>query len=107
MKTLVEDTSASGTATSEGILGKVSSCTLSNSTKINVENRTYCAVDYGYKTQSQAIAHCKTLNARLPLPKSDVESDAFLKEFPPKIWIDITDPGSESRLPPVQIQMLY
>ena len=80
-------------------LGKVSNCTLSNAKQINVENNKYCAVDQGYKTQSQATAHCITLNARLPLPKSKWEYIAFKKEFSSNTWIDITDPGSGSRFP--------
>ena len=87
--------------TSGGILGKVSSCTLSNATQIHVGNNKYCAVRQGHKTQSQAIAHCKTLNARLPLPKSKAESLALFEMFPSNTWIDITDRGTGSRFPTV------
>ena len=74
--------------------GKVQSCSLKKAKLISVEKKKYCAVDQGdTKTQSEAIAHCKTLNARLPLPKSNKESAAFLKAFPSTTWIDITDPG--------------
>ena len=91
---------------SVSILGKVSNCTLSNAKQINVKNRTYCAADHstfaeGYKTQSQALAHCKTLNARLPLPKSNAEAVAFFKVFATKTWIGITDTGTGSKLPSV------
>ena len=74
------------------IIGEVSSCTLTKAKIICVEYREYCAVNTGFKSQSQAIAHCKTLNARLPLPKSNEESVAFHREFPDRTWIDITDP---------------
>ena len=92
--------------TTSNILGKVSNCTLSLCPvsvcanypvkQINVEERKYCAMTQGYMTQSQGVAHCKTLNARLPLPKSNAESDAFYKEYFSRTWIDITDPGSRS-----------
>ena len=71
-------------------LGKVSSCTLVNATQIEVEGRKYCAISTGLKTQTQSIADCKTLNARLPLPKSNAESNAFVQNFPNRTWIDIT-----------------
>ena len=61
-------------------------------TKIEVEGRKYCAKWIGLKPQSEAIAICQTINARLPLPKSSIETDAFAKRFPYPIWLDITDP---------------
>ena len=78
--------------TSGGTLGKVSRCTLSNAKTLTVGKSKYCAIDQGYKSQSQAIAHCKTLNARLPLPKSRLELAIFHKAFPNRTWIDIRDP---------------
>ena len=80
------------TTASGSTLGKVSSCTLLNATKIEVQGRKYCAVSTGPKTQSQSINYCKALNARLPLPKSNPESNAFFVKFRSRTWIDITDP---------------
>ena len=71
----------------------MSSCTLLNATKIEVLGRKYCAVNTGPKTQSQSVAHCKTINSRLPLPKSAAEAIAFYIKFPNRTWIDITDPA--------------
>ena len=71
--------------------------------QIIVGKQEYCAVSQGYKPQSQAIDHCKVLNARLPLPKSEAESAAFLKTFPSRTWIDITDPGSGLRFLKVRV----
>ena len=76
-------------------LGEVPFCTLTDAKQIEVEGRKYCAVNMGVKTQSQAIATCKNLNARLPLPKSEVESSSFLKMFPDRTWLDITNPVFE------------
>ena len=90
--------SSTDTPTKGGSLGKVSSCTLSHVgpwrpvRPIIVGNRKYCANEHGYKTQSQASALCKSLNARLPLPKSEAEYASFFKQFPYPAWIDITDP---------------
>ena len=81
-------------------IGIVSHCTLPNAKLIkNIFNskRKYCAVVQGNKNQSQAVTHCKALNARLPLPKSDAESAAFYREFSVRVWIDITDQGSGPR----------
>ena len=87
-------------------IGIVSNCTLPNAKHLKnlphvTLKRKYCAVYQGYKTQPQALAHCKALNARLPLPKSDAESFVFTRLYlnlrHTLTWIDITDPGSGPR----------
>ena len=74
------------------LLGEVPTCTLIDAQQIEVEGRKYCAVHTGVRTQSESVAHCKRLNARLPLPKSKAEYASFEKIFPNRAWIDITKP---------------
>ena len=73
-------------------LGIVSNCTLVGAKKIDVDSGKYCVANEGQKTRSEAFLKCKTLNARLPLPKNEAEVAAFLKLSPNKTWIGITDP---------------
>ena len=73
-------------------LGIVSNCTLVDAEKIDVYSGEYCVVNQGQKSRSEAFLYCKTLNARLPLPKNEAEMAAFLKLSPNKTWIGITDP---------------
>ena len=73
-------------------LGKVAQCTLTGAQNIDVDGRTYCAINAGEKAQSEGISHCTKLNARLPLPKSDAEFTAFKQFSPDLTWIGITDP---------------
>ena len=44
---------------------------------------------------SKGKAHCKSLDAKLPLPKSSQEVNEFNKTFPTltEYWIDLTDPS--------------
>ena len=46
---------------------------------INVDGRSYCVVDHGYKTHPEAFEFCKKLNTRLPLPRNKQEADEFFK----------------------------
>ena len=44
---------------------------------------------------SKGKAHCKSLDAKLPLPKSSQEVNELTKTFPAltDFWIDLTDPS--------------
>ena len=71
-------------------LGIVTKCTLTaNSTHtvkyFNVDGRSYCVVDHGIMRHSQAFDLCKSLNARLPLPRNRQEADEFIK-IGGKVW---------------------
>ena len=47
---------------------------------------------YGKGTQNWAIHYCKTMNAKLPLPKSKGETTEFLKiTGSENVWIGLTD----------------
>ena len=76
-------------------LGIVAKCTLTCAQFINVEKRKYCVIDEGYKTQSEAIDHCKTLNSRLPVPRSKAELFAFINTIKKHTWIGIIDSGRD------------
>ena len=61
---------------------------------MSVDGRDYCAVKKASeKTHWQAVSLCRSLNARLPLPKSYSESKAFYNAFPFSLWVDLTDLG--------------
>ena len=84
--------------------GVVQNCTLNlkfgTLTKfIGVNGRNYCAatVEKNKKSHFEAVSLCKTLNAKLPLPKSSSESVAFYNAFPFSLWVDLTDPGSTGK----------
>ena len=80
-------------------LGKVKKCTLLNALSITAQSgsdkRTYCAKSFGKMPHSKGKAHCKSLYAKLPLPKSSQEVNEFNKTFPTltEYWIDLTDPS--------------
>ena len=71
-------------------LGIVTKCTLSNNVKyINVDGRSYCIVDKGRSFgHSLAFDTCKQLNARLPLPRNQLELDEFRK-ISGKFWTHV------------------
>ena len=78
-------------------LGIVANCTLTEFVKyfvkksvknFNVDGRSYCVVDYGYKKHPKAFELCKKLNARLPLPRNKQEADEFLKISGP-MWTNV------------------
>ena len=74
-------------------LGVVSKCTLTGTVKnINVDGRSYCVVDHGNKKHPDAVAHCKNLNARLPLPRNKAELDEFRKISPSYTNLDARNP---------------
>ena len=85
-------------------LGIVTNCTLTGSPgskhplltgsvkTVAYGNTRYCMVFKGFKGQNAAMLECKTLNANLPLPKSEGEANEFRKItriFP--TWIGIRD----------------
>ena len=70
-------------------LGIVSKCTLNGAKKIDTYTGKYCVVNRGEKSQSEAYSQCKSLNARLPLPKNKAEMAAFLEISPKNTWIGI------------------
>ena len=55
------------------------------------EGRQYCALNVGVSNQPDAAATCLSLNARLPLPKSEFEMKQFSGHFI-QSWLDLTDP---------------
>ena len=70
-------------------LGIVSKCSLNGTVKnINVNGRSYCVVDKGNHKHPEAIELCKKLNARLPLPRNEQESDELIK-IGGKTWTNV------------------
>ena len=75
-------------------LGKVTECTLEKPvTTINVHNRSYCTKSVGKNNYKNAVSHCKSLNSRLPAPKSSEEWDMFHKSINDVSWLGVTDPS--------------
>ena len=70
-------------------LGIVSKCTLVGAKKINTYSGKYCVANRGEKSQSEAYSQCRSLNARLPLPKNKDEMAAFLEISSKNTWIGI------------------
>ena len=72
---------------------------MSNNVKyINVDGRSYCIVDKGRSFgHSLAFDTCKQLNARLPLPRNQLELDEFRK-ISGKFWthVDARNPKKTS-----------
>ena len=74
-------------------LGIVAKCTLTGAVKnINVDGRSYCVVDHGFKKHPEAVKFCKNLNARLPLPRNKQEADEFLKISSSWTHVDARNP---------------
>ena len=90
--TSTKSTTTNGTYLASG-LGYVPKCTLGiRAREITVANRTYCLINRRKMSQSKGMKLCKSLNARLPLPKSSAEANAFRKitgRF--DTWIGISD----------------
>ena len=75
----------------------MSKCTLTGAVKnINVDGRSYCAVNHGNKIHSKALNFCKKLNSRLPLPRNKQEADEFLKISPSWTHVDARNPKKTS-----------
>ena len=70
-------------------LGTVSKCTLVGAKRINTYTDKYCVANRGEKSQSEAYSQCRSLNARLPLPKNKDEMAAFLEISAKNTWIGI------------------
>ena len=80
------------------ILGLVTKCTLTGIVKnIDVDGRSYCVVDKGRLVHPLAVDTCKQLNARLPLPRNQLELDEFQK-ISGGLWthVDARNPRSTS-----------
>ena len=94
-------------------LGIVTNCTLTGSPGLKhpfltglvkivaYGNTRYCMAFKGFKGQNAAMHECKTLNANLPLPKSEGEANEFRKitGIAPT-WIgirDLTKSGDQSK----------
>ena len=78
-------------------LGIVGKCTLTGTVKnINVDGRSYCVVDLGNKKHSEAVESCKSLNAKLPLPRTKAELDEFRKISPSWTHVDGRNPKKTS-----------
>ena len=61
-------------------LGVVANCTLTGAVKyINVNGRSYCVIYKGNYKHPTAVAVCKKLNARLPLPRNKNEANEYMK----------------------------
>ena len=48
-------------------------------------------VDAGFRVQYHAVDYCKSINAKLPLPKSKEEFDEFRRIMDFYVWIGIMD----------------
>ena len=74
-----------------------SKCSLTGKiNNINVEGRSYCAVDHGKRRHPEAVEWCKKLNARLPLPRTKAELDEFRKVSPSWTHVDGRNPKKSS-----------
>ena len=67
----------------------MSKCTLVGAKRINTYTGKYCVANRGEKSQSEAYSQCRSLNARLPLPKNKDEMAAFLEISAKNTWIGI------------------
>ena len=84
-------------------LGVVPKCTLKKAKDFTIapNGRTYCFLRQGKMSQSEAVSHCKALNSKLPLPKSNAEVQSFLlvlKRDSKSVWLDLFDqsaPGED------------
>ena len=73
-------------------------CTLEGSTiSITVDGRSYCYVDKGRMTYYDGRAACESLDAKLPLPKSEAESLAFGMLGGNFYYLDLTDPSKSGK----------
>ena len=45
---------------------------------VNVDGRSYCVIAKGRMKHQEAVKICKSLNARLPLPRNKIEFKAFI-----------------------------
>ena len=75
-------------------LGVVPKCTLKKAKDFTILNgRTYCFLRQSKMSQPEAISHCKALNSKLPLPKSNAEVQSFLivlkRDGAKSVWIDL------------------
>ena len=78
-------------------LGVVTKCTLTGTIEyINIDGRSYCAVDKGKKKHSEAVKSCKYMNARLPLPRNKAELAEFRKISPSWTNVDARNPKKTS-----------
>ena len=87
--TTTTTTTITTTTLAEKNLGIVSKCTLVGAKRINTYTGKYCVANRGEKSQSEAYSQCRSLNARLPLPKNEAEMAAFFTISPKNTWIGI------------------
>ena len=60
-------------------LGFVQNCTLTGKVNyVKLNGRQYCVVDKEKHKHSEAVEICKKLNARLPLPRDQIEAHGFM-----------------------------
>ena len=73
-------------------------CTLVGAKYILVDERLYCVNKNGKMNQNRAMQYCKELNAKLPLPVSSLEFEAFSKfSSPYTAWIGMSDPSNSGK----------
>ena len=77
----------------------VNKCSLPNSETIDISGRCYCWSKQGKKTRPEGVKHCKSLNAKLPLPKNPAEVRAFSEAFADYsfIYLDMTNPKKSGK----------
>ena len=74
-------------------------CTFKPDGYIKTTESTFCFRHYGYHTVVKAKKICKSQNATLPLPKTEIENDSFMVEFNKKLknnFSDFSDPTSRA-----------
>ena len=59
-----------------------------NVKNIYVDGRSYCVIDKGLLEHPLAVETCKQLNARLPLPRNELEYDVFRK-ISGNVWTNV------------------
>ena len=60
-------------------MSPVEKCTLNSAIKAAIDGKMYCLNEIGESTYSSAEAKCRSLNAKLPMPRSSKENSDLMK----------------------------
>ena len=56
-------------------------CSLKNAIDVNIDGKLFCLAHIGQAKHKDALQLCRSLNATLPLPKSNTEYHHFIGSF--------------------------
>ena len=105
-KTSYHSSSKSKSQISDASLGIVPACTLDNPVFIYLEEKSeiliYCFSEIGEMSQTEGVKRCKDLNAKLPVPRNNIEARYFAERSRhsslTKTWLGITDQSQSGNL---------